>query len=398
MELNQIVLRNNDEDIEEEARIPVKIKYLRKLTDPVFSDVKHFIGFIKAEDYSTQFPDKPNPRPSDGTDLNKAVYKEVVNSFLDIDCTKNTFHLKCHPCRITCQDVIKKDDEEFELVFRGKQGIADGLHCLNIMYKYKSDNPQQYMPYWITIGIPDGFITEMSQGLNSNMQVALESLLNYDGKFDWIKNALSDQAYYNDISYIETVKKNVSVTFLVQLMTLFNIKKYPINGEDSPTIAYSQKSLCLKYYDENIDEYKKLSKVLPDILTLYDVIQITGPDIYGRGASNLSFIDHRKKPFDFYFTKQSSSKKLTLGAVFPILASFRVLLEEGPDGYYRWVKNRNIDYIIQIWNIVGQRLLKSTKSNFEDLGRDANKLGKSGSHWKSIFMELQLLLQQSDTI
>lgn len=397
MELNQVILDNIEDDIDcEEVRVPIKFNFIRKLPDPVFATVKHFIGFLKAEDYVTKFPDKPNPRPSDGNDLNKCVYKEVVNSFNNVECTPNTFHLKSHSCRITCADVIKIDDNgNHELVFKGKQGIADGLHCLNIMHKHKKDSPNQYISFWITIGIPDSFITEMSQGLNSNMQVALESLLNYDGKFDWIKDTLSDQVYCNEISYVETVKRNINVTFLVQLMTLFNIKKYSVNGDDSPTIAYSQKNACLKYYDDHIDEYKQLSKVLPDILTLYDTIQITGPEIYGKGSSNLSFVDNRKKPYEFYFTKQSRTKKLTLGAVFPLLASFRVLLEEDSDGFYKWKDDRTIDDIIKIWSIVAKKLLKSTKSNFEDLGRDANRLGKSSSHWKSIFMELQLLLQNN---
>lgn len=382
---------------DDEVVIKLKFDIMRKMPDPNFNNIEHFIGFMKASDYTEKIPDKPNPRPSNDKDLNKAVYKEVINSFLNINCTPNTFHLKSHAAKITCDLIKKVSDDEYILTFKGKQGIADGLHLLNIVYQYKNDSPDQYVSFWITVGIPDDFTTEMSQGLNSSMQVALESLLNSDGKFDWIKDTLSEEIYANNIAYIETEKYDITIGFIIQLLTMFDIEKYPINGSSLPICAYSRKSECIKMFDESPDNYKKLVNVLSDILYMYDIIQISAADIYGRGASNLSFIESKNgnKNFCFNFTGLTSPRKLTAGAVFPILGAFKCLLESDPfTGNYRWKDNIDRDRLVEIWKHVGQTLLRSTKVNFEDLGRDANKLGKSSSHWKSIFMEFQLLVSR----
>lgn len=395
--LNNNVLGSIKRVTEDEMVISLKFDVIRQMPDPVFQNIKHFIGFIKASDYNKKLPDTPNPRPSDERDLNKAVYKEVINSFLNIECTPNTFHLKSHASKITCDSMKKISNNEYVLTFKGRQGIVDGLHCLNIVYQYKSDSPDQYISLWITVGIPDDFTTEMSQGLNSSMQVALESLLNSDGKFDWIKETLSKEKYADNIAYIETEKCDITIGFIIQLLTLFNIEKYPIDGQDLPLCAYSRKSDCIKAYDKSIDQYKKLVNVLSDILYMHDIIQISAAELYGKGSSHLSFIENKTgdRTFYFNFIQLTSPRRLTSGAVFPILGSFRCLLEYDPStGNYRWKNNINREGLVKIWRAVGQTLLKSTKVNFDDLGRDANKLGKSSSHWKSILMEFQLLVSR----
>lgn len=391
------VQKQNDTKDNEELICKVRMEILRKLVDPNFSDVKHLIGFIKAGDCNERFPSKANPRPSDGEDLNKRVYNDVVNSFLNVNCTPYTFHLKSHPVKITCSDVKKIGEDEFELIFRGKEGIADGLHCMNIIYKYKEQSPEQYIALWITTGIPDSFITEMSQGLNSSMQVELVSLYNYDGKFDWIKQAIQNESYRNQIDYIETTNRGCEVGLLIQILTSLDIKKYPIDKRNMPVCAYSNKSACIKEYDKRLEDYKAFKNILNDVLVIYDTIGFTAEKFSDKKDLQLGMYDKKGegKSFEFYFINNKNTVKLRLGAVLPILSAFRYLIETNPENnnFYKWKKNLTIEELILIWEEVGSILIEVTKNNFIENGKNPNKLGKSTSHWRNISLEFQLWIK-----
>lgn len=116
----------------------------------------------------------------------------------------------------------------------------------------------------------------MADARNTSVEVSQIALFELDDKFDFIKNAINDQPYKDNVAFKDNDNKPIPVVDLLRLMFAFNIKRYPDDSQP-PIASYSGKSTVFKDYKSEYDDpdniYKKLAPELPKLIELYEKIE-----------------------------------------------------------------------------------------------------------------------------
>lgn len=115
----------------------------------------------------------PNAR---NPNIKKRVYQEVQQSLLELDGSEpGTFHLKNKGITIVAESVEQVGDNEYEVKLKtGPHGIVDGGHTYKLITmhrKNKSLPKDQFVNVEVRVGIPEHWITNIAQGLNTSVQV-----------------------------------------------------------------------------------------------------------------------------------------------------------------------------------------------------------------------------------
>jgi len=106
-----------------------------------------------------------------------------------------------------------------------------------------------------------------------------------------------------------------------------------------------------------------------------------------------------KSPYEFAFLLARSTERLARGALYPILAAFRWMIEDDPAAdTVRW--RGSFDNVLKRWRDTGERLITQTVDKSREVGHNPNAIGKSASHWGALHKEVafvDLMAQQSST-
>lgn len=179
---------------------------------------------------------------------------------------------------------------------------------------------------------------DIGGGLNTSVQVQSKSLDNLAGLFDWLKEELADQPYIKKIAWRENDPGEYDVVYLLQVLTCFNIYRFPNEKDEQPVNAYARKSDVLKWFEADPQQYQRLRPIAKDIFRLHDLIGYESREIYNIGVKGRfgkwSFVE-MKKPGPYVFTGQEPSHQLMTGALFPILGAFRWMVEPYEAGVVR---------------------------------------------------------------
>lgn len=378
-----------------------RVRFARRLPDPIFQSeygIERHILLCAVKDVPRDLSLDPNARTPN---IRRRVYREVENSLLNVDCEENTFHLKNKGITIVARDVVKKAEDEYEVIFGEGDGVVDGGHTYSLILK-NLDNPdlpsEQYVKFEILTKIPHEWVTEIAGGLNTSVQVQESSLLDLDKAFEWIKEELADEPYFSRIAWSENEVGDFDVRDLVSMMTCFNIDFFPNKGEAHPVVAYGMKSKALQLYKSDFENndgesFKKLRPLLKDVLRLYDTIRYDFHIIRTRGGGRggaLKIVESREDsadPFMFPFIGKRRRHRLTRGALYPILAAFRWMVVEDPTtGCFKW--RNGFDSVLERWGEVQERLVNMTVEKANEVGRKPDAIGKSRPHWGALHKEV----------
>lgn len=372
------------------------------MPDPSFKGCQRHVFFVAAHDLPDGIPRDVNPR-AQNTD--RLVWKEIRKHLLNEEGTPNSFHLKNKGITILASDVRKSDESEEEFVLLLKpnvHGIVDGGHTYNLITgcgpelrerREAGENIEQYVKIEVLTGFDASLSAEVAGGLNTAIQVQEMSLANLRGEFDWIKDALHDQPYLSQIAFRENEQDcQVDVRDIIAVLYLFNIHAFPHNASDHPVAAYTSKSSVLEHYLRHSPDYKTMVRLVPDILTLHDTIANSARNLHneagGRGGK-LAFVEKRAHSFSFPFIGQTSEYRLARAALYPILGAFRWMVVIDPETrLLRW--RRDFRGVLELWNSVGSRLMKQTQLTSEENGRKVHAIGRSASHWQTLYSTLAL--------
>ncbi len=376
-------------------RITIPSTHSRRMPDPVIPGSQRHILLVRAKDVPEGLPLDPNPRDQN---INKRVYRDVLASLMNEDgAAPDTFHLKNKGITLIAAGVREVNPGEFSVAFDEGHGIVDGGHTYRVLLEGQSReglSDEQYVKMEILVGVPPDLITDIAGGLNTAVQVQEMSLANLSDKFDWIKEALKGEPYESVIAYKENeTEKMLDVRDVVAYMTLFNIDLYP-NDQRSryPITAYRAKVTALADFlkDENYESFKKMRKILPDILKLADTISHDARDLHNRTggkAGKLAFVDGRKSgEYQFPFLGKTGPYKLSAGALYPMLGAFRWMVEEGADGMYHW--KGSFQDVLALWDLTGGDLMRLTQAASDENGRNPNAIGKSLQHWTTLYSQV----------
>lgn len=381
-------------------------RFVRRIPDPNFHlahGTERHMALIHVANVPSGLPLDPNAREPN---IRKRVYRDVEESLLDQGgCEPGTFHLKNKGITVIARSLRRVQDDLYEISLDDGHGIVDGGHTYEIIQR-NLDNPElpreQFVKIEVLTSVPNAWIPDIAGGLNTSVQVQQRSLLDLQKAFEWIKEELKDEPYFGEIGWSENDPGAFEVRDVLSMMACFNIDLYPKTGDAHPVASYEKKSAIENMFRKDFEEndgrsFKKLRPILKDILYLYDLVRYEWPIVnnkHGGKAKSLRIVDSKDpdssakvKAYEFPFIGKSSYKRLNRGALFPIFAAFRWMVEENPvTGDFCW--KGGFDAVLQRWEESQVGLVKLTKEKAEEVGRNPDAVGKSRPHWGAMFKEV----------
>jgi hypothetical protein len=289
------------------------------------------------------------------------------------------------------------------LTHPSSHGLLDGGHTYNILLEERETDTPQYVKLEILEGFKQEEIPSLVDARNTSNQVRDQSLMNLQGEFEKLKKAVLGRPYAQLIAYKEYEvlsdgePKPIDVREVVAILTCFDRANF--DARVHPINAYRSKTACLSHFKEHKTDYDKIYPLAPDILELFDRIQLLLPDLYNRVRGKSGEVAggkfgkltgvttyDGKRTAQLFFIGEESKYSVPAGFVFPVLGAFRALLED-KGGRYIWGKG--IDPFRLLEGNLGETLA-DTIGNFALDARNPSKTGKSPLVWQACYQAAQV--------
>lgn len=282
-----------------------------------------------------------------------------------------------------------------------RYGILDGGHTYKAIMDRRDTIPSDVDKFVkLEVFVGEGLdAVALADARNTSVQVSDIALFNLEDRFGFIKKAIADQPYGDNIAYKDNDSgKTTPVSELLKLMYAFNIDRFR-NALSVPTASYTGKAVVFKDYrkewgdhhtedgsnpsEDNI--YLQLSRTLPTLVALYERIQEDMPDKFTAyrhkaGLQNGDFgdirgVEKRNGRARTLFTRTPIDYDVSAGYVMPVFGAFRALLAKGKDGHgLEWMFDP-----LKMWDTVGLALVQNTF----DTAADPGAAGKTKTLWRS---------------
>jgi AIPR protein len=273
-------------------------------------------------------------------------------------------------------------------------GLLDGGHTYRIV---RDEQENLTFPQYVKFEILEGFskddIPLLVDARNTSNQVRDQSLMNLQGEFDKLKRALAKQPYANLIAYKEYEvlddgsARPLDVRELIAILTCFD--RCNFDGRVHPINAYRSKAACLDHFAAHRSDFEKIYPLAPDILRLFDEIQVQLPELYNQSGGRfgkLTGVATYKKAIELPFTGLQTKYGVPTGFVYPVLGAFRALIQDRRDRYV-WAKN--LDPFELLKGELGQTLAETIGSFALD-ARNPSKTGKSPLVWQACYQAAEV--------
>lgn len=379
--------------------IKVSDNNFRRFDDPLGNEnSRKYIFYVRTCDVPEGIPMTTNPRDQK---LTSSVANAITESLLSND---GLFHLKNRGIILSAKKVRYDNRlQEVTLEFDDESchGNIDGGHTYKILLAHKDMALNQYVQFEVMTGVEE-MIADLAEARNTSVAVDAKSMAELREKFDPIKESLEGMPFYERISFkqnqitrdVDTNRalKMIDARDIVSIICMFNIEKYGSN--EHPKKAYSEKQAMLNEYLENPEHYRKFVNVIPDIFDLYEAIETEFALAYnenGRmyGRKTYSGYKEGNPVGKSKFCQSDIYYKIPDGLIYPVLASFRVLLEyDNNSGKYKWIEGKNP---ISAWSKNKVVLTKNVMDLAASLGDKPTVFGKDLSLWNYAYMVLSTL-------
>lgn len=330
-----------------------------------------------------------NPRvPKMGTNVAKRLLAAVVEPETDfyinnrgIVISAKSLSYNTNDGEVTI-DIGNQDDENDKLNY----GILDGGHTYTAIIQKRGEIPDDVVKFVRVEVITNvSNITRLSDARNTSVQVSDIALFNLEDSFGDIHNAIKNEPYANDIAYKDNENKRINISELLRLMYAFDIDKYP-DDIAAPVQSYSGKSQVFKRYKEEYSTpfYKSLTKQLPVLVKLYDLIERDLANKYNdykkKQGTNPRFgsvkgIERKENGNETFYLKNNTEYAISSGYIYPIFGAFRALLKVDAESCeVSWRFNP-----LEIWEEVGAIIAQNTF----DSSNNPQLAGKDKQLWLS---------------
>lgn len=369
-----------------------------------------------AEWMGKEIPDEVNPRSHDLEMVKSTVARDIRNTIEESPrdfflanrgATVVAESLHFDPSRSEVEIVIADpdihgladgatSDAVIELVQRS---AADGRSFKSLTYEEIPENLKTARFHVeVIVGITGRErIGVLARGRNTSRQVKSWSLADFRGAFDWIQGILENDnsEFRGRIGYEENAGKKVNVLDVISLMTLFSNEwdeKAAGLKRRAPTVAYSSKGrMDTRLQDTKLAPYYvALAPILEEILKLHDHVYVGFADAY-KIAMGGGKLGRRRgvenQPIKLPLTGAEAPYELTNGYVFPLLASFRALVEYSNDNKAKW----KIDPF-KFFGSHGPELVGVLIEQVDNLGGNPQLAGKSRAVYTSLHDRAKLLV------
>lgn len=378
-------------------QLKFKVNALRTLASPYKRAEKDETTFetiyyllVNMKDLPNDIPLDVNPRvPKMGTNVAKRLIHAVVEPEVDfyinnrgIVISAKILSFNSADSEVTI-DLGNQDDEND----RYSYGILDGGHTYTAIIQNRDKIPEDVEKY-VRIEVITNVIniTRLSDARNTSVQVSDIALFNLEDSFEDVREAIKNEVYADRIAYKDNENKPINISELLRLMYAFDVIKYP-DDNMAPIQSYSGKAQVFKRYKEAYDTafYKSLTKQLPVLVNLYDVVEKEISSKYNEykknlGTANPKFglvkgVESVDPPRKTEFLERETNYVVSSGYIYPVFGAFRSLLQfDEETGEVSWVFDP-----IEIWNEIGASIVQNT---FES-SNNPQLAGKDKQLWLS---------------
>jgi AIPR protein len=382
----------------------------RSFKHPKFPTIQKHLFLVPAALLPKGIPEKANLREATG--MNRAVYKDVRESLRGNEALPGSFDLLNLGITIIGEEVHAINKRVFEVMIDDEYGIANGGHTANLIWECQDDNTiaeGQHVEVRILTGVegPDQHTlrVDIARGQNTGISVKAQSIFELDGVFAGIKKVIEPFEWASDVAYKESDTKELDVREMIAALELMNVIDFPNRSGTHPISAYEKWSLPLKKYGDDFEKhrdkpnerkYAKLEPLLPEILELYDIIRRDFLRVYSEvvssHAAKLRIVEQagaKAGKFRFRFANlEPHDRRLTKGAAYPILATFRNYVKINPDTEVaEWVGG--FDHVKLVWSQIAKVLVLETKEAIKEIGNAPDTLGKNRNHWSNLYRAVE---------
>ncbi|MCT1926674.1 AIPR family protein [Staphylococcus pasteuri] len=369
-----------------------KAKAVRTITSPSNDDITTYYTWVNFKDLPTDFSLEVNPRKPK---MNTAVAKQLIKAVTGPDDTN--FDINNRGIVITAKSLKFDTHTNFVTLDLGdditRYGILDGGHTYTAIIENVdklSNDINKYVKLEIIVG-ESVDASALADARNTSAQVSDIALFELDDKFDFIKEAIKNEPYSNDIAYKDNDNREIRIAELLKLMFSFNIKRFP-DDSSAPVSAYSGKAAVFRDYKKEFEEkekgntreniYELLSPHLHKMVQLYELIQKELPEKYQEFKEEEGKKGNFGKvrgvegsgTFKTDFNQHKINYQISVGYLLPIFGAFRALLKINDSGSIEWEFDP-----LEVWNKAGTRLVQNTF----DTDTNPQLVGKSKTLWQS---------------
>jgi len=360
------------------ANVKFKVEALRTLASPYRKGDKDESTFetiyyllVDMKELPADIPMDVNPRePKMTTNVARSLLAAVVEPETDFYINNRGIIIAAKALTFNSADsevtidIGDQNDENDNLLY----GILDGGHTYTAIMKKRDEIPadiRKFVRIEVITNVQN--ITRLSDARNTSVQVSDMALFNLDDNFDDIKAAIVGQVYASLIAYKDNENKPIHISELLRLMYAFDIDKFP-DDNAAPVQSYSNKAQVFKRYKQAFETpfYKSLTKQIPTLVELYDIIERELPEKYrdykrAQGVANPRFgsvrgIESLDNPTKTEFLATPTRYSVSSGYIYPIFGAFRSLLKfDKEKGTASWIFNP-----VAIWNEVGTSIVQNT--------------------------------------
>lgn len=382
----------------------------RSFRHPTFPTIQKHVFLVPAALLPKGIPDKANLREATG--MNRAVYKDVRESLRGREALPGSFDLLNLGITIIGEEVRAIDKRTFEVMIDDEYGIANGGHTAKLIWECQDDDSiaeGQHVEVRIITGVegPEQHTLriDIARAQNTGIAVKAESIFELDGAFAGIKRVIEQFEWASDVAYKESDSKEFDVREMIAVLELMNVIDFPNRCGRHPISAYEKWSTPLKKYGDDFEKnrdtpkerkYAKLEPLLPEILALYDIIRRDFLRVYSEEVSNqaakLKIVEEagsKAGVFRFRFAElEPHQRRLTKGAAYPILATFRNYVRLNPDTQVaEWVGG--FDHVKDVWRQIAKDLVLETRESIKSIGNAPDALGKNRNHWSNLYRAVE---------
>lgn len=244
-------------------------------------------------------------------------------------------------------------------------------------------------------------LNDIKEARNTSVQVKSKSLADARRQFNTLQTVLFNEPYFNRIAWHEGQKGNIDALQLITLLMLF----YPPFSYDAdgnqPANAYGHKERCLdaylEYSQSQPEQLDRWIRILPDLILLYDSIQLTFPEFYQGHFGRIKEVriwdekkhepgskKYSKNPQPTTFLEYPMKYTYPMGWTLPIFSSLRALAyEDKSGGIIAWKRDP-----LQFWKTYGRELCARYEPHMRENGYEVKKIATSvlcyQAMWQSV--------------
>ena len=394
------------------TQLKLKAKEFKRMMDPNNPKSKHikYVCYVQANSIPEEISEwmETNPREQKMT-TNVAI--KIKESLRD-----NQYFHELNRGILISALATEWDNrtEDLTISFDNPEihGNIDGGHTLRAILEAKSKNylsNDKYVFFEIFEGIDSP--VELAAARNTSVQVDLKSIAELENSFNVLKEALSDNVFYNRIQFKMNEHYNeddvvpIDVREIIAIILMFSQEIYPYKTSEGilsdlqPMQCYSGKEASLKKFlkqnggseeQQKIDRENMINHMKPiikDIFDLWETVETSFASVTNStgkrfGSRKYTKYDNGKDVAKSFLLQRDLQYYIPKGLMYPVVGAFRALVQRNSDGTYYWKKNP-----IEVWNTIGSKLVAIV---LDEKAENPDVIAKNSNLWSNLFKEVYI--------